>query len=132
MEKIKRRLHYIFRFVVVLVIVFSLVPGTRMVAYAESTTCNESGHKHTIEITGEGENKTLTIYATGKNKTINSYCGLSGSEGIIQSNGIKKVVIEGFEIINSLAFKNCSGLTSITIPDSVTTIKESVFLDVQV
>jgi hypothetical protein len=53
----------------------------------------------------------------------NSY---SNNSSFVPSS-LKTVVITGGKSIGANAFYNCSGLTSITIPDSVTTIGESAF-----
>ena len=48
--------------------------------------------------------------------------------GIVVPNSLKEVVITGGENIGDWAFFNCSGLTSVTIPDSVTSIGKRAFI----
>ena len=73
---------------------------------------------------------TLPFVGASQNGTSNTYFGyiLGGSSYIPES--LKEVIITApCEKIDSSAFYNCKGLTSITIPDSVTSIGFYAFYD---
>ena len=70
------------------------------------------------------EDGMLTISGTGAMKSYRN----DDSPAVQKKDNVKKVVIEdGVTSIGSLAFFNCSSLTSITIPDSVTRIGNDTF-----
>ena len=72
-----------------------------------------------------GEDGTLTISGTGAMKDYDIY----GNRSPVYSNlKVKKIVIEdGVTSIGNSAFSNCRSLTSITIPNSVTSIEDYAF-----
>ena len=71
------------------------------------------------------EDGTLTISGTGAMKDYDIY----GNRSPVYSNlKVKKIVIEdGVTSIGNSAFSNCRSLTSITIPNSVTSIEDYAF-----
>ncbi|MBR4727952.1 MAG: leucine-rich repeat protein, partial [Clostridia bacterium] len=69
------------------------------------------------------ETQTLTISGTGGISNYSSYQGLTYAPWRSYSDSMKTLVIKnGITSIGSYAFSGCTGLTSVTIPDSVTSI----------
>ncbi len=79
--------------------------------------------------------KSITVPFVGasKNGTSNTYFGYIFGASRYNDNStyvpysLKTVIITGGEKIAASAFRNCSGLTSITIPESVTSIGDDAF-----
>ena len=77
---------------------------------------------------------TLPFLGETKDGTNNTYLGYVFGANEYASNGytpksLKKVTITGGSSIGEYAFSNCSGLTSIDIPNTVTSIGEYAFSD---
>ncbi len=73
-----------------------------------------------------GEDEYLSIENVFGNKSIKSI----NSNSFLDNNTLLEVKVgEGIEIIQSFAFKNCSKLNKIFIPNSIKTIKEDAFLN---
>ena len=67
----------------------------------------------------------ITYSTDGTTVTFNGTGELSGATADLR--GASEAIIEGYTTIGDGAFKNASGLTSITIPEGVTSIGESAF-----
>ena len=108
---------------------FNNASGRRIYVYEECVELYKSAwssYKDSIYTNGQNCPDTTTIeYTTNDGNTIT----LSKLPIIsnIYENGVGTLVFSGKEIPSS-AFRECTNLTSVTIPDSVTTIGESAFL----
>jgi len=71
----------------------------------------------------------ITLPFTSKNSTTPESISLSSIFGGHVPDSLKTVVITGGTSIGDWAFRNCSSLTSITIPSSVTSIGDEAFYD---
>ena len=82
-----------------------------------------------ISFFGKTVNTLLPIYVTfsngGETITFTGTGDLSGATA--QLNGATTVIVEGYSSIGNNAFQDANGLTSITIPSSVTSIGTNVF-----
>ena len=84
-----------------------------------------------VELEGSGELTSATIAeyrSTVINAEIGELCSSIGVGAFGSSSGLTEVTIpDSVTSIGSYAFYQCSGLTSVTIPDSVTAIGNSAF-----
>lgn len=115
--------------------IFTLDSGDKIYVYKEcvdlykSTWNNYS--KYIYENGSYPDNTTTTIYyTTSDGQTITSD-KLSIKSNTYSNNQGKMVVYGNLGHIPIKAFNQCSNLTSITIPNTVTAIRESAFMDCQ-
>jgi hypothetical protein len=107
-------------------------------AIAQIVDSGTSGD-YTWTLTGTPGNYTLTISGSGKTgnapwigrsdiKTVVIQPGVTNIWGFLRCTGLTSVTIpNSVTRINSNAFKGCTGLTSVTIPNSVTEIGSDAF-----
>ena len=125
------KLKRIFAALLCLCLLLALLPvsalGAEIVA---SGTCGANGDNLTWTLDSEG---TLTISGTGEMYNYyddNPYSHLSGGPWTDYQKQVITIILEnGVTSIGSLAFYNCSSLTSVTISDSVTSIGAFAFMD---
>ena len=87
-----------------------------------SGNCGQSGANVTWSLDSEG---TMTISGSGKMK---DWSYFSDKPWDSNKNSIKNiVVVNGVTSIGDYAFRDCTGLTSISLPDGVTRIGSSAF-----
>ena len=88
-------------------------------------TCGEN-----VTYTYDSKTHTLTISGTGPMKDLNDEFGWCAAPWEKYKNEIKRVIIEnGVTSIGGYTFYDCSGLTSVTIPDGVTLIGPDAFVN---
>ena len=102
--------------------------GLSIVSTAQVVDSGTCGDNLTWELTGSGDNLTLTISGTG---AMTDY-GWNGNSLDVpwysQNANIKTLVLPyGITTIGNYAFRECRGLTGITIPNSVELIGEGAF-----
>ncbi|MGN1124169.1 MAG: leucine-rich repeat protein, partial [Eubacterium sp.] len=111
------------------VMLLSITAGLDLTTYAETLTgsCGEN-----VTYTLDTETGVLTISGTGPMNdywfSFDEYGSSSNVPWYNNSSSVKTVEIEyGVTRIGNCAFSPCYGLTSITIPDGVTSIGERAF-----
>ena len=101
----------------ILLFLLTLLP--MMASADDSGTCGDN-----LTWTYESVTSTLTISGTG---CMYDYAIYNTAPWYSLRNSIKEVIINGGTYIGKYAFYNCSGLTSVTIPNIVTSIGQSAF-----
>ena len=109
-------------FVLAVLMIASLLPATALAAdIVASGTCGAKGSNLTWTLDSEG---VLTISGSGD---MHGY-DLPGAPWYGSRSRVKSAVIaEGVTSIGRYAFVDCTSLTSVTIPDSVTSIGYAAF-----
>ena len=108
-------------FVLVVLMIASLLPATALAAdIVDSGTCGAEGDGSNLTWTLDSDG-VLTISGSGD---MHGY----GPSGAPWHGRVKSAVIaEGVTSIGGFAFYDCTSLTSVTIPDSVTSIGDVAF-----
>ena len=102
--------------------------------YAKNVYTNEGGSKLTTDENGyviytDGDEKILVAYTgTETDLVLPSYITKINQKAFRDCAGLTSITIHGsVTSIDDYAFSGCIGLTSVTIPDSVTSIGKSAF-----
>ena len=94
-----------------------------MVASAYDVKLN--GIYYNLNQSPEGATASVTYYSSNLSNNRIAYSGIIDIPASVSYNGVEYVVTS----IGEYAFYNCSGLISVTIPESVTSIEEAAFRD---
>ena len=102
-------------------IFYTSTDGTIIKPYSTSAFLDADGNALSI---------VSNVYEDGQGViTIDGELSKFGNEAFYDCSGLTSIIIpDGVSSIGNAVFYNCSGLTSITIPDGVTSIEQDVFL----